>query len=61
MQLQFLGFFAIVMCGAIYELLPRVMGFEFAVPEIRPPPALALMLGIVLWAGSLAVGGVEQG
>jgi cbb3-type cytochrome oxidase subunit 1 len=32
-QLQILGFFAIVICGAIYELLPRVMGFELPFPK----------------------------
>ncbi len=35
-QLQILGFFTVVMCGAIYELLPRVMGFGLPFPEIRP-------------------------
>jgi len=60
-QLQMLGFFTIVMCGAIYELLPRVMGFELPFPKFVRLQHWLFMLGVVLWAGSLAVGGVEQG
>jgi cytochrome c oxidase cbb3-type subunit 1 len=60
-QLQILGFFTIVMCGAIYELLPRVMGFGLPFPKFVRLQHWLFMLGVVLWAGSLAVGGVEQG
>jgi len=60
-QLQILGFFTIVMCGAIYELLPRVMGFGLSFPKFVRVQHWLFMLGVVLWAGSLAVGGVEQG
>jgi cytochrome c oxidase cbb3-type subunit 1 len=60
-QLQILGFFAIVMSGAIYELMPRVMDFELPFPKFVRLQHWLFMLGIVLWAGSLAVGGVEQG
>jgi cytochrome c oxidase cbb3-type subunit 1 len=60
-QLQILGFFTIVMSGAIYELLPRVMGFGLPFPKFVRLQHWLFMLGIVLWAGSLAVGGVEQG
>ncbi len=60
-QLQILGFFAIVMSGAIYELLPRVMGFGLPFPKFVRVQHWLFMLGILLWAGSLAVGGVEQG
>lgn len=60
-QLQILGFFTIVMCGAIYELLPRVMGFGLPFPKFVRLQHWLFMLGIVLWAGSLAVGGVAQG
>ena len=49
------------MCGAIYELLPRVMGFVLPFPKFVRLQHWLFMLGIVLWAGSLAVGGVEQG
>jgi len=60
-QLQILGFFTIVMCGAIYELLPRVMDFELPFPKFVRLQHWLFMVGVVLWAGSLAVGGVEQG
>jgi cytochrome c oxidase cbb3-type subunit 1 len=60
-QLQILGFFTIVMSGAIYELLPRVMGFGLPFPKFVRAQHWLFMLGILLWAGSLAVGGVEQG
>ncbi len=60
-QLQILGFFAIVMCGAIYELLPRVMDFKLPFPKFVRLQHWLFLLGVVLWAGSLAVGGVEQG
>ena len=60
-QLQILGFFAIVVCGAIYELLPRVMGFELPFPKFVRLQHWLFMLGILLLAGSLAVGGIVQG
>jgi cytochrome c oxidase cbb3-type subunit 1 len=60
-QWQILGFFAIVICGAIYDLLPRVMGFGLPFPKFVRIQHWLFMIGILLWAGSLAVGGVEQG
>jgi cytochrome c oxidase cbb3-type subunit 1 len=60
-QLQILGFFTIVICGAIYELLPRIMGFELPFPKFVRLQHWLFMLGVVLWVGSLAIGGVEQG
>lgn len=60
-QLQILGFFAVVMCGAIYELLPRVMGFELPFPKLVRVQHWLFMLGVALLVVPLAVGGVEQG
>jgi cytochrome c oxidase cbb3-type subunit 1 len=60
-QLQILGFFSMVMFGAIYHLLPRVMGFELPFPRLARVQFWLCLLGVLLWAGSLAVGGVEQG
>jgi cytochrome c oxidase cbb3-type subunit 1 len=60
-QWQILGFFAIVICGAIYDLLPRVMGFGLPFPKFVRLQHWLFMVGIILWAGSMAVGGVEQG
>jgi cytochrome c oxidase cbb3-type subunit 1 len=60
-QLQILGFFAILICGAIYELLPRVMDFELPFPKFVRLQHWCFMLGILLLAGSLAIGGIVQG
>jgi cytochrome c oxidase cbb3-type subunit 1 len=60
-QLQILGFFVIVMCGAVYELLPGVMGFDLPFPKFVRLQHWFFMLGVVLLVGSLAVGGVDQG
>ena len=60
-QLQILGFFTIVMCGAIYELLPKIMGFALPFPKFVRLQHWLFMLGVLLWAGALAVGGVDQG
>jgi cytochrome c oxidase cbb3-type subunit 1 len=60
-QLQILGFFAVVICGAIYEILPDTMGFALPFPKFVRLQHWLFILGIVLWAGSLAAGGVEQG
>jgi cytochrome c oxidase cbb3-type subunit 1 len=60
-QLQILGFFAIVICGAIYELLPRVMGFDLPFPKFVRAQHWLFMLGIALLVVPLAIGGIEQG
>lgn len=60
-QLQLYGFFAITMFGAIYHLLPRVMGFELPFPKLVRVQHWFSMLGIVIVVASLAIGGVEQG
>jgi cytochrome c oxidase cbb3-type subunit 1 len=60
-QLQILGFFAIVIFGAIYEILPRVMGGELPFPKFVRLQHWCFMLGTVLLVGSLAFAGVKQG
>jgi cytochrome c oxidase cbb3-type subunit 1 len=60
-QLQILGFFAIVICGAIYEILPRVMGGGLPFPKFVRLQHWCFMLGTVLLVGSLAFAGVKQG
>jgi cytochrome c oxidase cbb3-type subunit 1 len=60
-QLQILGFFAIVICGAIYEILPRVMSAALPFPKFVRLQHWCFMLGTVLLAGSLAVAGIAQG
>jgi cytochrome c oxidase cbb3-type subunit 1 len=60
-QLQLYGFFVITMFGAIYYILPRVVGIEFAFPKLIRVQHWFAMLGIVIFVVSLAIGGVEQG
>ncbi len=60
-QLQLYGFFAITMFGAIYYILPRAVGIEFAFPKLIRIQHWFAMLGIILFVASLATGGIEQG
>jgi cytochrome c oxidase cbb3-type subunit I len=60
-QLQIFGFFAIVICGAIYELLPRVTGFELPFPKFVRVQHWLFMLGLALLILPLAIGGIQQG
>ncbi len=60
-QLQLYGFFVITMFGAIYYILPRMMGFDLPFPKLVRVQHWCAMLGVVLFVASLAVGGVEQG
>jgi cytochrome c oxidase cbb3-type subunit 1 len=60
-QLQIFGFFAIVICGAIYELLPGVMNFELPFPKFVRLQHWLFMLGVAILVLSLAIGGIEQG
>ncbi len=60
-QLQLYGFFAMTMFGAIYHLLPRVVGFEWPFPKLARLQFWLSMSGVVLLVLPLAIGGVEQG
>jgi cytochrome c oxidase cbb3-type subunit I len=60
-QLQLYGFFAITMFGAIYYILPRAVGIEFAFPKLIRVQHWLAMLGIFIFVASLAIGGWEQG
>jgi len=60
-QLQLYGFFTITMFGAIYYILPRVVGIEFAFPKLIRVQHWCAMLGLVILVVSLAVGGLVQG
>jgi cytochrome c oxidase cbb3-type subunit 1 len=60
-QLQLYGFFAMTMFGAIYHLLPRVVGVELPFPKLARLQFWLLMLGVLLFIVPLAIGGVEQG
>jgi cytochrome c oxidase cbb3-type subunit I len=60
-QLQLYGFFSITMFGAIYYILPRAVGIEFAFPKLIRVQHWFAMLGLVIFVVALAVGGFEQG
>jgi cytochrome c oxidase cbb3-type subunit 1 len=60
-QLQLYGFFVITMFGAIYHILPRMMGFELPFPKLVRVQHWFSMLGIIIFVASLALGGIEQG
>jgi len=60
-QLQLLGFFAMIVFGAIYELLPRVMNAPLPFPKFAKAHFFLSLLGVVLFVIPLAMAGVEQG
>ncbi|MGO8837891.1 MAG: cbb3-type cytochrome c oxidase subunit I [Limisphaerales bacterium] len=60
-QLQLYGFFAMTMFGAIYHLLPRVVGFEWPFPKLARAQFWLSMAGVLLFVVPLAIGGVVQG
>jgi cytochrome c oxidase cbb3-type subunit 1 len=60
-QLQLLGFAAMILFGAIYELLPRVMGRPLPLPKFVKLHFWLALIGVLLFVVSLAVAGVEQG
>jgi cytochrome c oxidase cbb3-type subunit 1 len=60
-QLQLYGFFAMTMFGAIYHLLPRVVGVELPFPKLARLQFWLSMLGVLLFIVPLAIGGVVQG
>jgi len=60
-ELQLYGFFAITMFGAIYYILPRAVGIEFAFPKLIRVQHWCAMFGVVLFVVALVLGGLWQG
>lgn len=60
-QLQLYGFFVITMFGAIYYILPRVVGIQFAFPKLIRLQHWFAMLGLAIFVVALVIGGVKQG
>jgi cytochrome c oxidase cbb3-type subunit 1 len=60
-QLQLYGFFTITMFGAIYHIMPRAVGIEFAFPKLIRVQHWFAMIGIILFVAALVIGGVAQG
>lgn len=60
-QLQLLGFFAMIVCGAIHEILPRVMGAGLPFKKFVKAQFWLWFFGVALFVIPLAVAGVQQG
>jgi cytochrome c oxidase cbb3-type subunit 1 len=60
-QLQLYGFFAMTMFGAIYHLLPRVVGLDWPYPKLARLQFWLSMIGVLLLVVPLAIGGLVQG
>ena len=58
--LNFYGFFAMVMFGAIYYILPRLAGVDFPSPRLVRAHVWVASAGILLLVVPLAVGGILQ-
>lgn len=59
-QLQFYGFFSMVMFGAVYFILPRLTGEAFPKPGLVRAHFWVAVVGIMLLVLSLAAGGVVE-
>lgn len=60
-QLGLYGFFSMVVFGAVYYIVPRVLNTPWASTPLANVHFVASALGVILLVGSLAIGGVEQG
>ena len=60
-QLTLLGFFVMVVLGGIYEILSNTTGLELPFPKLGKAHFYLAMLGVLLYAVPLLIGGVEQG
>ena len=59
--LQIFGFFIIIICGGIYELLPGVMDFELPFKGFVRWQHRFFIFGVAVLVVPLAVGGIEEG
>lgn len=60
-QINAYGFFAMVIFGAAYWIMPRLMGVDFPFPRLARLHFWLAALGIVLLSAPLAVAGVIEG
>jgi len=60
-QWQLLGFAGMILCGAIYEILPRVMQRKLPFAFLAKANFYLFAGGVVLYVIPLVIGGVEQG
>ncbi|MEI7809831.1 MAG: cbb3-type cytochrome c oxidase subunit I, partial [Verrucomicrobiota bacterium] len=60
-QWQLLGFATMILVGAIYEILPRVMARNLPLPKLAKANFFLLAGGTLLFVIPLLIGGLEQG
>jgi cytochrome c oxidase cbb3-type subunit 1 len=60
-QLQILGFFALILLGAIYEILPLVMDTELPFKKFAPAQFFLSVIGLLLFVVPLIIAGIKQG
>ncbi len=60
-QLGLYGFFSMVVFGALYYIVPRVLNSDWASVPLAGVHFVASALGVILLVGSLALGGLTQG
>jgi cytochrome c oxidase cbb3-type subunit 1 len=60
-QLQILGFAMMVLLGAIYEILPRMMGTDLPFKKFVGAQFVLSFFGVLLFVVPLAIAGVKQG
>jgi cytochrome c oxidase cbb3-type subunit I len=60
-QLQLFGFFALIIFGAVYEILPKATGIALPFPRLAKFHFFINAAGVLLFVIPLAIGGVEQG
>jgi cytochrome c oxidase cbb3-type subunit 1 len=59
--LNFYGFFAMVIFGAIYHIVPQLFGQAFPFPKLVRAHFFAAAAGVLLFVLPLAIGGIAQG
>jgi cytochrome c oxidase cbb3-type subunit 1 len=60
-QLNDYGFFALVMFGAAYYIVPQLTGIEFPSPKLVCAHFWVALAGLILMAAPLALAGIVEG
>ena len=60
-QWQVLGFLGMIVCGGIYEILPRMMAKELPFPKLARLNFFLFAGGVLIYVIPLLIGGVMQG
>jgi cytochrome c oxidase cbb3-type subunit 1 len=60
-QWRLLGFMGMILCGAIYEILPRIMNRDLPFPKLAKFSYFCFAGGVLVYVLPLMIGGVVQG